>query len=108
MSHQELTARPNWIVTVEFTIQAGFIEQFMARLAVQASESLREAGCAQFDVCVDPSDEHRVFLYEVYSDRAAFGAHLESAHFKEFDALTRTWVDSKQVSQWRRAEQSDI
>jgi quinol monooxygenase YgiN len=56
-----------WIVTVEFTIQAGFVEQFMERLAVHASESLRETGCTQFDVCVDPSDGHRVLLYEVYS-----------------------------------------
>lgn len=94
----------SWIVTVEFRIQLSFVEHFMERLGVQASESLREIGCSQFDVCVDPSDVHRVFLYEVYSSRAAFAAHLESSHFKEFDAVTRAWVTSKQVAQWQRSD----
>lgn len=91
----------NWVVTVEFTIQPGSAGPFMKRLAMQAAESLREPGCSQFDVCVDPSDEHRVFLYEVYSNREAFDVHLASAHFKDFDAATRPWVSSKTVAQWR-------
>ena len=96
-----------WVVTVEFTIRPGFGDLFLKRLATQAAESLSEPGCSQFDVCVDPSDEHRVFLYEVYADREAFAEHLASAHFKDFDAATRDWVGSKTVAQWRlRAETS--
>jgi (4S)-4-hydroxy-5-phosphonooxypentane-2,3-dione isomerase len=90
-----------WVVTVEFTIRPGFADPFLHRLAAQAAESLREPGCSQFDVCVDPSDPHRVFLYEVYSDREAFATHLASAHFKDFDATTGAWVGSKAVAQWR-------
>ena len=55
----------NWVVTVEFTIRPGFAEPFLQRLATQAAESLREPGCSQFDVCVDPADEHRVFRHPV-------------------------------------------
>jgi (4S)-4-hydroxy-5-phosphonooxypentane-2,3-dione isomerase len=91
----------NWVVTVEFTIRPGFADQFLRRMTQQAADSLLESGCSRFDVCVDPSDEHRVFLYEVYSDREAFGTHLASAHFKDFDAATREWVGSKTVAQWR-------
>jgi autoinducer 2-degrading protein len=90
-----------WVVTVEFMIRSGFADRFLKRLAAQAAESLREPGCSQFDVCVDPSDEHRMFLYEVYSDREAFDTHLAGAHFKDFDAATRPWVGSKTVAQWR-------
>ena len=43
-----------------------------------------EPGCRQFDVCVE-ADTGRTFLYELYDDRAAFEAHLASAHFKAFD-----------------------
>lgn len=93
----------NWVVTVEFTIRPGFAAPFHQRLATQAAESLREEGCSQFDVCVDPVDEHRVFLYEVYSNREAFNSHLASAHFKDFDAATGPWVGSKTVAQWRLA-----
>ena len=66
MTNEKPNPRPAWAVTVEFAVQPGFAGPFMERLAVQAEESLREAGCSQFDVCVDPSDEHRVFLYELY------------------------------------------
>jgi (4S)-4-hydroxy-5-phosphonooxypentane-2,3-dione isomerase len=93
----------NWVVTVEFTIRPGFDDPFLERLATQAAESLREPGCSRFDVCVDPSDQHRVFLYEVYSNREAFNSHLASAHFKDFDTATRPWVGSKTVAQWRLA-----
>ena len=95
----------NWVVTVEFTIQPGFAAPFLRRMAAQAADSLLEAGCSQFDVCVDPSDEHHVFLYEVYSNQQAFAAHLASAHFKDFDSSTRAWIGSKTVAQWRSARQ---
>jgi (4S)-4-hydroxy-5-phosphonooxypentane-2,3-dione isomerase len=102
MTDQELVPQTSWIVTVEFRIQSNCVAQFMKKLDVQASESLREPDCAQFDVCVDPSDVHRVFLYEVYANREAFAAHLESSHFKAFDTLTRPWISFKRVSEWQR------
>ena len=39
----------------------------------------------------------RVFLYEIYDDRAAFDAHLASPHFRAFDAEVGPWVQDKQV-----------
>ena len=98
---EQLAQRAAWVVTVEFTIRPGFAHRFMDRLVVQAADSLREPGCSQFDTCVNPSDAHHVFLYEVYADRDAFAAHLASAHFKDFDAATREWVATKRVSEWR-------
>ena len=101
---EQAGASSNWVVTVEFTIRAGFADPFLKRLSAQAADSFREPGCSQFDVCVDPSDDHRVFLYEVYADREAFADHLASAHFKDFDAATRPWVGAKAVGQWRLRE----
>jgi len=99
----------NWVVTVEFTVRPGHADSFIERLTTQAADSLLEPGCSQFDVCVDPFDEHRVFLYEVYANREAFEAHLASAHFKDFDWATRSWVGSKAVAQWQlRRVASDV
>ena len=50
----------NWVVTVEFTVRPGHADSFIERLTTQAADSLLEPGCSQFDVCVDPSDEHRL------------------------------------------------
>jgi (4S)-4-hydroxy-5-phosphonooxypentane-2,3-dione isomerase len=101
-------ALSNWVVTVEFMIRRGCVGAFLERLNRQAAESLREPGCSRFDVCVDSSNKHRIFLYEVYSDREAFDAHLASAHFKDFDTVTRPCVDSKTVAQWRLTRAASV
>jgi len=44
--------------------------------------------CRQFDVCVSASHSNGVFLYEVYDSKAAFDAHLASAHFRQFTEST--------------------
>lgn len=84
------------IVIVDFNTHAAHAEDFAAAIADNATRSVaEEPGCHQFDVCRDPADPTAFFLYEVYEDDAAFQAHLASAHFKAFDALTAPWVTGK-------------
>jgi len=86
------------VITVEFTLRREHVESFMPAMRENARASLaEEPGCLQFDVCVDPEDPARVFLYEVYADAAAFRAHLAAPHFKAFDAAVGPWVASKAV-----------
>ncbi len=90
-----------YIVTVEFVVGSKHVEAFHQAVQKQARHSLtREPDCLQFDVCVDPQTRERVFLYEVYTDEAAFKTHLDSAHFATFDAVVRDWVKSKAIQFW--------
>lgn len=92
-----------YVVTVRLDIDPGNIREFMRAMGEQAHHSLTlEADCRQFDVSVDPSDLRRVFLYEVYTDKAAFEAHLATAHFRNFDATVRPWVTSRVIETWER------
>lgn len=85
-----------YAVTVTFQIRAGRMEEFLALMTANARTSLHdEPGCQQFDVCWNDSG---VFLYELYDDRAAFEAHLASAHFKTFDAAVTDMVEDKQIA----------
>ena len=94
-----------YVITVEFTLRDAEKGRFLQRVRQQATDSLeQEAGCRQFDVCVDPEDPCRVFLYELYDHEAAFQAHLDSAHFKDFDRTTADWFVSKEVRAWHRAD----
>ena len=94
-----------YVITVEFRIHEDRVEAFREAMLANARSSVdREPGCQQFDVCFDPADPRRVFLYELYTDEAAFQAHLASAHFLEFDERVREWVESKQVASWHRRE----
>lgn len=86
------------VVTVEFVAKASHIEPFRAAMIENATASReREPGCRQFDVAVDPAEPSTIFLYELYDDRAAFDAHLATAHYREFDARTRDWIERKTV-----------
>ena len=69
-------------VTVNFVIKPEHIENFSKVMKAQAQNSLnREVGCHQFEVCFGPKDRSRVFLYELYTDKAAFEEHLKTDPF---------------------------
>ena len=88
-----------YVVTVEFKVRPEFLAQFLPEMIANARASATtERGCRQFDVCTDPQDVSRIFLYELYDDRAAFEAHLATAHFKDFDRKTGPWLLSKTAS----------
>jgi quinol monooxygenase YgiN len=92
-----------FVVTVEFEIRREWLRQFREAMLTQASDSLtRESSCQQFDVCYAPDDESRILLYEVYDDADAFAQHLESEHFRQFDATVKPWTQEKVVRTWER------
>ena len=94
-----------YVVAVTFHIQPDKIKAFMPLMLAQARNSLsKEPGCQVFDVCRNPDEAEKVFLYEVYDDRAAFDAHLASDHFKTFDAAISDMVDEKHVSLFHRID----
>ena len=87
-----------YVIIVDFEIKPDRLTEFLPLMAENAAASMREEpGCQQFDVCRDPDAPHRIFLYEIYDDRAAFEAHLASAHFRRFDAATMEMVSAKTV-----------
>lgn len=90
-------------VVVTFEIEPGQFDAFMPLMTENAQTSLSdEPGCQRFDVCTDPGRPGEVFLYELYTDEAAFSAHLDSAHFKAFDAKVAAMIQSKHVRTFRQ------
>ena len=87
-----------YVVTVVFEIHDQHVERFHAAMLRQAEASLqREQGCQQFDVAVEPGAPGVFYLYELYTNRAAFDAHLASEHFLHFDRTVTPWVRFKTV-----------
>ena len=90
-----------FVVAVTLIAKPDKAEAFRARVRRQAAESLdREPGCHRFDVCADPQTPGRIFLYELYSDEAAFKAHLDTRHFKSFDSDVVSLIEDKTVTTW--------
>ncbi len=91
----------SYAVCVTFTIRPEAWDAFLPLMHANAAASLKnEEGCHRFDVLTDPAYPHEVFLYELYTDPAAFDAHLASDHFKSFDAATADMVAGKAVKRY--------
>jgi quinol monooxygenase YgiN len=87
-----------YCVLVEFDLHPGTKSQFLPLMRAQAANSLAlEAGCQVFDIWTASDQPGKVFLYEVYDNRAAFDLHLASTHFRQFDAAVGAWIAHKRV-----------
>ena len=92
-----------YVITVLFSINPEHTSAFLQAITANARTSVaEESGCRQFDVCVSASHSNDVFLYEVYASKAAFDAHLASAHFRQFTESTAAWVIAKVINVFER------
>lgn len=88
-------------VCVTFQVVSGKMDGFLPLMLDNAAASReQEAGCHRFDVLTDQAKPDQVFLYELYTDRAAFNAHCESPHFKSFNAATSAMIAGKELTTW--------
>lgn len=87
-----------YVVTVDFRLKPGTMDRFRKLLDRNAIDSCRlEPGCRRFDVMLPEDAPDRVFLYEIYDHRQAFGAHLQTEHFKLFNDASAELLISKDV-----------
>jgi autoinducer 2-degrading protein len=93
-----------FVITVDFTLKPGAMAAFRKLIDRNARDSCAdEPGCRRFDVLVPTEPGDRVFLYEIYDDRAAFDVHLKSPHFDVFNRESEALVISKTVAQYNLA-----
>ncbi|MGI9316941.1 MAG: putative quinol monooxygenase [bacterium] len=92
-----------FVITVQFTVNAANLPEFEEAVVAQADNSLKfEEECHLFDVAVAENNPCVFFLYEIYSNKEAFDAHLETPHFHAFNQLATPWVTNKVVKNWRK------
>lgn len=93
-----------FIVAVQFIIHPENVAGFKDAVMKNAAASERdEPGCHQFDVCFN-ADGTQCFLYEVYDDEAAFGAHRASPHFKLFFETVQPMIVERRFESYERPE----
>jgi autoinducer 2-degrading protein len=93
-----------FVITVDFTLKPGTMAAFRKLIDRNAQDSCAdEPGCRRFDVLVPSEPGDKVFLYEIYDDRAAFDAHLKTRHFDQFNRESEELVISKTVAQYNLA-----
>jgi (4S)-4-hydroxy-5-phosphonooxypentane-2,3-dione isomerase len=97
---------PTFAIIVAFDLAPGQRDRFLHLVRANAATSVAvEPGCHRFDVLVPETDD-RVVLYEIYTDRAAFDAHLATSHYNAFDQATKDLVKAKTISRFTLFEHS--
>lgn len=87
-----------YILVVTIDIKPEHREAFIEAMLEDARGSREnEPGCVRFDVIQDEANPNRIYLYEVYRDRAAFEAHLQTPHFLKWQATVKDWFASPPV-----------
>ena len=74
----------SYALVVSIRIKPENVAAFMEKLEANASAARKEPGCIAFNVLVDPKDNTKVMLYEVYKSEAAFQEHQAQAPFKAY------------------------
>lgn len=91
-----------FIVAVRFQIHPDHTATFRDAVLINAAASERdEPGCHQFDACFN-ADGTECFLYEVYDDEAAFGAHRASPHFNTFWETVQPIITDRRFESYER------
>ncbi len=85
-----------FVVIAEFQVKPECLDAFLALAHDDATASVStEPGCRAFDVTVSQTEPGAVVFYEVYDDRAAFDAHLETPHLARFRAGFPELIESQ-------------
>jgi len=81
-----------YVILAPIQIKPEHREEFIKAMLLDARGSVEnEPGCVRFDVIQDEQDLNRIYLYEVYEDRAAFEAHLTMPHLIKWRETVRDW-----------------
>ncbi len=85
------------IVHVHVHVKPEFVDAFKQATIENASNSVKEAGIARFDVIQQTDDLTRFILVEVYKTADAPAAHKETAHYAKWrDTVMEMMVEPRQ------------
>jgi (4S)-4-hydroxy-5-phosphonooxypentane-2,3-dione isomerase len=93
-----------FVLIVDIRIKPENIDTFMAAILASGKATREtEPGCLTFDILVDPEERAHINLYEVYASEAAFQAHQQTPHFKNYLANAVPLLAHRERHVWTRA-----
>ena len=84
-----------YVQVAQIEIDPAQLENYRAAVREQIEAAIREEpGVLVLYAVSDKDNPANVTVFEIYKDMAAYKAHLETAHFKKYNAVTETMVKS--------------
>lgn len=101
-----VSTKPGFVVAVQFDLVPEHKEAFREAIIRNADASFEiEPGCHRFDVSFS-EDGTKCFLYELYTDQAAFDFHRTTHHFQEFNRVSPPMIINKNLQTFLLARTS--
>lgn len=92
------------VIAVRLEINPESRDAFRAHILESAANTLaNEPGCSIYQASFA---DDACFVYEVYADRSAFEAHLETEHYHAFGQKTQGMIADKRVEEYELAEET--
>jgi len=96
------------IVLVHVHVKPEFIEAFKQASIENASNSIKEAGIARFDIIQQADDPTKFSLVEVYRTAEAIAAHKETSHYARWrDTVAEMMAEPRQGIKYTNIFPSD-
>ena len=92
-------AEPRPIVRMaELEIDPAQLDLYKAAVQEEIETSIRvEPGVLAIYAVSIKDDPSHLRFFEIYADEAAYGAHIDSAHFKKYVEITRPMIQSRKL-----------
>ena len=95
-----MDAAPRYVRVADIEIDPARSEAFQAELRHEVEASVRiEPGVLALYAVSDKDNPAHILVFEIYSDPAAYAAHLETPHFKAYKAATQHMVKSLKLTE---------
>ena len=88
------------ILIVHGQVKPEFLDAFVEATKINARESSKEPGIAQFDFLQQEDDPTRFVLLEVYGDKEAPVKHKETPHYLEWNAKVADMLVAPRTRAW--------
>jgi len=83
---------------VAIDVQPGKFDEFVAKLSEHASVIRTEAGCELLEIYRDTQKENVVNVWEVWSDRPSWDAHMVNENSKKWQSIASSLVFGETIT----------
>jgi len=83
---------------VAIDVQPGKFDEFVAKLSQHASVIRTEAGCELLEIYRDTQKENVVNVWEIWSDRPSWDAHMVNENSKKWQSIASNLVFGETIT----------
>ena len=85
-------------IFVAIDVQPGKFDEFVAKLSQHASVIRTEAGCELLEIYRDTQKENVVNVWEIWSDRPSWDAHMVNENSKKWQSVASDLVFGETIT----------